>query len=426
MTRTLAVLALVVVVSAAWLLVVSERRSWRPSLTDALLIAVVLRVAMFVIAKDTAPFDLANDFRTAGENVLQHQDPTLNARPRGWNYLPPYGFVLAVSVAIEHATGLPWLWVSRFFPIVFDLGVVALVYVLGGKEKGGLRAFQYACTPIAVFVSAVHGQMEPLCLLFALSAFLALRSPSHRRVLAAGVLIGLAISVKTWPVLFLPALLLGVSTWAQRARLLLGAAAVGATLLLTMPLTVGTPVSSLPTIAARILGYSSAGGTWGWSSVVFLVHPYTNESFETSTFWATVDRIGSVVTLVAVAAAIWWWRRAHPLVIAGVSASVFQVTTAGHGAQYLDWPVPFTTLRPTRLQPVLQAGIGLWAWWGYVGQGAGLAPASWGSWPARLWPVSSLLLVVLIVLALPWAQRRAAPPTPAVSAEPVRGAPARN
>lgn len=416
MTPQRGVLALVLVLVASSLLVLSERRHWRPTVTTALLAAAAFRLVMFVIAKDTAPYDLLNDFRIAGENVLHHRDPTLNSRPRGWSYLPTYGFVLAGTVVAEQVTGLPWLWVSRFLPIVFDLGVVASVGALAGRDKGGLRAFQYACTPIAIFVSAVHGQMEPLCLLFALGAFLALRSRAGPRLLLAGVLLGMAVSVKTWPVLFLPALLLGLSTWRDRVRLLLGTAMVGLTLLLTTPLTVGTPVRELPHIAATIVGYSSAGGTWGWSSVLFVLFPYTDESFETSTFWAVVGRVGSIATLLAVAAAIWWWRRARPVVIAGVAASVFQVTTAGHGTQYLLWPVPFTTVEPTRLQPLLQTAIGLWAWWLYLGLWSNLVRLPWGEWPYRLWPVSSLVLVALIVLALPWDRRRteaAAPRLPA-------------
>ena len=405
MTPLLGWLALLLVVVASGLLVLSARGNWRPSLRDALLVAACLRLAMLLLAHDVAPYDLVNDFRIAGENVLAHQDPTLNARPRGWNYLPTYGFLLAGMVATGEITGLPMLWVSRVLPIAFDLGVTALVYVLAGRDKGGLRAFQYACTPIAIFVSAVHGQMEPLCLLFAVGAFVALRRGDGSRAVLAGVLIGLAISVKTWPVLFLPALLLALPSWAARLRLLLAAASVGFVLLLTMPLTVGTPFDELPRVVAAIAGYSPAGGTWGWSSVLFVYFPYDPVSFETSTFWAVVGRIGSVAALFAAAVAVWWWRRADPVVVAGASSSAFLVTTAGFGAQYLVWPVPFTTVTATRLQPVLQASIGVWAWFGYVALGGGLVPSSWGVWPGRLWQVGSLALVVLIVAALPWQQR---------------------
>jgi hypothetical protein len=405
MSWSLALSALTLVVVAGGLLVVSERLGWRPSLTTALLVALVLRLAMFAIAWDRVlPYDLMLDFRVAGENVLEHQDLMLNARERGWNYLPTYGFVMAGAVSVQELTGLPWVVVARIPAIGFDLGVVAVVHALADKEKAGLRALQYACTPIAVLVSAVHGQMEPLCLLLALGAFLALRS--RPRVVLAGVLIGLAISVKTWPALFLPALLLALPGWAARARMLAGAAAVGLVLLLTQPLTVGSPVRQLPATVARILSYHAPGGSWGWSSVVYAYSPYTAENYEDSTLWGIVGQVGSLLTLLAIVAAIWWWRRADPLVVAGVTASTFQIATAGHGAQYLTWPAPFMVLRPTRLVPLLQFGIGIWAWCAYFFAGGGLVPAEWSSWFVYAWQMSSLLLVVLFVLALPWRQRR--------------------
>ena len=348
MSWSVALSALALVALGGGLLVVSERRGWRPSLATALLVALALRLAMYALAWDRVqPYDLMLDFRVAGENVLQHQDLMLNSRERGWNYLPTYGFVMAIAVYVQELTGLPWVAVARIPAIVFDLGVVAMVYALADKQKAGLRAFQYACIPIAVLVSAVHGQMESLCLLLALGAFLALRS--HPRAVLAGVLIGLAISVKTWPALFLPALLLALPGWAARARLLAGAAAVGLVLLLTQPLTVGSPVQQLPATVARILSYHAPGGSWGWTSVVYAYSPYTPENYEDSVLWGIVGQVGSMLTLLAVAAAIWWWRRADPLVVAGVAASTFQITTAGHGAQYLTWPMPFLVLRPTRL-----------------------------------------------------------------------------
>jgi len=408
MTGTPALLALAIVAVGGGLLAVSQWRDWRPSLATALLVALVLRLAMCAIVWDgLLPYDVDFDFRVAGENVLEHRDLMLNSRERGWNYLPTYGFVMAGAVAIQELTGLPWVVVARIPAIAADLGVVALVHALADRERAGLRAFQYACTPIAILVSAVLGQMEPTCLLLALGAFLALQSRRGPRVGLAGVLVGLAISVKTWPGLFLPALLLALPGWAARARLLLGAVAVGLVLLLTQPLTVGTPAQQLPATVARILSYHSPGGSWGWSSVVYAYSPYTADNYEDSTLWGVVGRVGSLLTLLAVAAAVWWWRRADPLVVAGVSASAFQITTAGHGAQYLAWPAPFMVLRPTRLVPLLQLGIGVWAWCAYF------VAWTWHSWLVDAWQTSSLLLVVLFVLALPWRQRRRAIATPA-------------
>jgi hypothetical protein len=68
-------------------------------------------------------------------------------------------------------------------------------------------------------------------------------------------------------VAFLPALLLGLSTWRDRVRLLAGTTAVGLTLLLTMPVTVGTPARELPYIVSTIAGAPFAGSEQGAAGV---------------------------------------------------------------------------------------------------------------------------------------------------------------
>ena len=39
-------------------------------------------------------------------------------------------------------------------------------------ERAALRRFQYACSPLAILVSSVHGQLKQACFLFVLAAFL--------------------------------------------------------------------------------------------------------------------------------------------------------------------------------------------------------------------------------------------------------------
>ena len=78
-----------------------------------------------------------------------------------------------------------------------------LVGTLAGGERAALRRFQYACNPLAILVSSVHGQAEPFCFLFVLAAFaVILRAGPHvsgRRASAAGILLGLGIAAQTWP-----------------------------------------------------------------------------------------------------------------------------------------------------------------------------------------------------------------------------------
>ncbi|KAB2344057.1 glycosyltransferase family 87 protein [Actinomadura rudentiformis] len=391
----------------AALLLVGWRRGWGPSLKITLLVALGLRVLMLLVAGDFKPYDLNIDFHRAGVNALEHRDPILNAPQTGWNYLPTYALFLAGNVFVERQFDVPWMVVSRIGPILFDLGVVALVGLLAAPSFRSTARFLYAVNPLTVLVSAVHGQMEPLCLLFALGAFvLILRGEraalTTRRVLLAGMLIALAISVKTWPALFLPALLIALPTWRHRVQLVGAMGGVLVALFVTMPLTVGTPVSKLPDVMSVMLGYHPVVGTFGWSSVLLWLNPVPKAELLHDPFTQTIGTIGTVLTLAAISAAVWWWRRAHPVDIAMVSASAFQVATASHGVQYLEWAMPYATARPARWTWLMSIVISLYAGAGY------LVMTLLRNWNdiAPYYYMSGLIVVAAIVIALPWARRQ--------------------
>src|SRR6201992_4518340 len=91
------------------LMVVSQRRGWRPSLLTALVLAAVLRGGMLFLAWHMRPYDLYEDFWNAGLATLHHQDPVLTRiRPQGWASLPTYTFPLAAAAwTVIH---LHWSW----------------------------------------------------------------------------------------------------------------------------------------------------------------------------------------------------------------------------------------------------------------------------------------------------------------------------
>ena len=252
--------ALLLLAAGVALMLVAQRCDWRPSLAVALYTAVVLRLVMLALAWRIQPYDLVHDFQTAGLDVLHHKDPILNNRQNGWGSLPVYAFVLAGAAWTTLHLHVSWLVIARIPAILADLGVVVLVDIIAGAggERAALRRFQYACNPLAILVSSVHGQLEPACFLFALGAFaIVLRAGpqvSGRLAAAAGILLGLAIATQTWPAVVGPALLLALPSWRRRAQFAAGAAGVGAVLFASLPLTVGTPAARLPYIAGHIAG----------------------------------------------------------------------------------------------------------------------------------------------------------------------------
>jgi hypothetical protein len=410
--------ALLLLVVGVVLMVLAERRDWRPSLALAVFVALVLRLAMLGLAWRTLPYDLVYDFKAAGMDVLHHQDPILNNRQNGWGALPVYAFVLAGAYWGTLHLHISWLILARAPAILCDLGVVVLVGVLAGAsgERAALRRFQYACCPLAILVSSAHGQAEPFCFLFALGAFaVILRAGpriSGRLATAAGVLLGLAISAQTWPAVFAPALLLALPTWRRRAQFTAGAAAILALLFVTLPLTVGTPVSKLPFIAAQFFETRPSFGNWGWSGLWLAVHPTTLPVWQ-DPLWLNAGSIGTKAAIVGALLAVWWWRRGHPLDIATVTTTTLLALTPSFGNQYLLWQAPSAMARPSRLSIPLQIILGAFAAIFYL-------PMNMLNW--QIWVMAndimmliSIFVIAFMVAAMPWQRRRWQPPVATAS-----------
>jgi Glycosyltransferase family 87 len=403
------------------LAMIAQRRSWRPSLLIALGTAVALRVAVLVLAHRIQPYDLVNDFWAAGIATLHHRDPTLNNRTNGWASLPTYTFVLAGAAWTVVHLHWSWLVVARIPALLCDLGVVVVVGALvtasgGSAEQAALRRFQYACNPVAILVSSVHGQLEPACLLLAFSAMVVvLRGGpgiSGRRAVAGGVLLGLAISTQTWPVLFGPALLIALPSWRRRLQAVAGGAVVGAVIFATMPLTVGTPLDKMSYLFKHMTSNQPTIGTWNWAGV-WVTQYHTALPVWSDPLWIHVAKIGTKVGLAAALLAVFWWRRGHPLDVATATTTALIVVTPAFGNQYLLWPVPSALARPTRWTNALQIVLGCYAAIFYLPMNM-LVGRVWQDVDNGMMFVS-LGVAVCMLLALPWHRRvwdRSQPPPP--------------
>jgi len=404
------------------LMLIAQRRDWRPSLALAIYIALVLRLAMLALTWRTQPYDLANDFQTAGWDVLHHQDPIINTRQNGWGSLPPYAFMLAAAYWASVHLHINWLIIARIPAILSDLGVVVLVGVVAraAGERAALRRFQYACCPLAIVVSGIHGQAEPFCFLFCLAAFaVILRAGpqiSGRRAAAAGVLFGLGVAAQTWPVVFGPALFLAVPAWRRRAQFTAGAAGILALLFVSLPLTVGTPVARLPYIATQFFETRPSFGTWGWGGLWLSMHP-TKLPVWQDPLWLTAGAVGTKVAIACALLAVWWWRRAHPLDIATATTTTLVALTPSFGTQYLLWQAPSAIARPARLSIALQIVLGVYAAMFYLPMQM-LTHDNWMMANALMMLIS-LFVIAVMIAALPWQRRRWQPP--AAAARPDRG-----
>jgi len=405
------VLALVLLAVAVTLMLVAQRRNWRPSLIVALAVAAVLRVATLALTYKVQPYDLANDFWISGYATLHHHDPILTNRANGWGSLPTYTFVLAAAVWTCYHLHFSWLVIARVPALLCDLGVVAvvgrLVTAAGGTgDQAKLRRFQYACSPVAILVSSVHGQLEPACLLLAFAAMtVVLRGGagiSGRRAVAGGVLLGFAISTQSWPVLFGPALLIALPSWRRRLQAVAGGAAVGAVIFATMPFTVGTPWNQMSYLFKHMISNQPTIGTFGWAGV-WVTQYHTVHPVWWDPLWLDVAKIGTKAALVLALLAVFWWRRAHPLDIATVTTTTLIVASPAFGNQYLQWPVPSSLSWPSRLTLPLQVVVGAYAAVFYLPLNL-LTGTSWQDADNAMMFVS-LGVAAFMVIALPWRRR---------------------
>jgi hypothetical protein len=402
-------------VSGTALFLVAQWRGWRPSLRTALAVGIILRVAVWALAAVNAwqPFDFADDFSAAAIAVLHHHDPLLTGRTGGWHFLPPMAFVFAGELWFCHAVHLPWQLVGRLAPVVADVLLIPLVGALArdhgrdrGRDRSRLRSFQYACNPLSIMICAIHGQVEPEMLALGVAAFVVARRfrdrAADRRASGArgpGILLGTSIAMGTWSLLLLPGLLKTLPGRARRIHAAAWAVFVPAAVLLTSPLTVGTPVDKLPSVVSTLIAAQPLVGDWGWT--VIATHGHQEMS-------AALTRPGMLILIAALIAVGYLWRRAHPIDLTMALLITFLIFSPRFGDQYLMWALPFLIARKTRFgtQAVLVAS----AW---VGAGElYLGPLSWSAWQhAHIWwAYGSLIVVGSLFLALVGIRRREAEP----------------
>jgi Glycosyltransferase family 87 len=251
-------LAVMVAVVALGLLtgMVGDARGSAPPLAVTLGVALGLRLLVVAIAFHRTPVDVAVWFRDTGVAVLHHQDPLLVLPRYEWNFLPAMPYVYA----LELSTGLPWELASKICPVLADLVTTVLVGSLAAPERAARVRWQYAVHPLPLLVVAWHGQIEATAVALGLAALWAAR---REKPGVAGLLLGLAAAVKTWPVLFAP----GVLRETPRRRWpLVAATAVLPPLLLlaSMPLLLGSDMRR----SLHVLGsYRGNTGIWGWTGI---------------------------------------------------------------------------------------------------------------------------------------------------------------
>jgi hypothetical protein len=309
----------------------------RRGLLAPVLAALVLR-AVCLWATDRVVVDLLRYEKVAAHLLDVSWNPY--QAPRLYPYPPVWMWVEAGSLWLARATGASFALVVRLPVLAAELGLVALL----GRMAGVRAAWLYALHPVALLVSACHGQFDALALL---AVVLAIRAQSERRFDAGALWLAAAVGLKSFPVLLLPAFLL--ATPGTRARVRFAALA-------TLPVALALLPFALADAAAlrrELFGY---GGVvdFGWIAVVRGLRLLSTGVLlrGEAVHWAAWVTAAKVLFLSAYAGLLaWWWRRGRAPSLAAACLLVllaFLVLYGALSAQYLLWVVPLGVLLPSR------------------------------------------------------------------------------
>lgn len=339
-------------------------REARRALLALLVSGIVMRLA-WIAQTGGLPFDLESFRQVAAALGAHPLDLYGQLNPEGayrWPYPPGYLPWVHLSDALA-GSGLMSFRAAVVLPaVVADAAIAWLVQAglgrAGASERTRLLgAAAVVLGPSFALVSGFHGQIDSVAILPAVAALLVWERGGSRRALAAGLLIGVGVSIKTVPGLVLLALLPSVRS-RREALALVGAAAA-------LPLAALAPFLIADAAGvARALGY---GGIPGQGGLTMLADPNLARHFvanepgvEPNGLAAFLSDHGSMLTGVALIAAATFAvrRRMGPRESAVLLWLTFYVLGTGFAFQYAVWGLPFLLLAARlRWAVALQAAL---------------------------------------------------------------------
>jgi Dolichyl-phosphate-mannose-protein mannosyltransferase len=305
------------------------------------------RRSLLALALAVAVVKLIVAYRTAGTNDVVHWtefvagvhrlgplDVYTGRYSAVYNHPPLIGWWLAgVDRLSSH---VPWLTVRflvRVPAVLADVLCTVLIFELlrvrRSLREATVAGALVACSPVLFVISGFHGNTDPVFVLLTLAGAWLLAD--RRMPAAAGVAIGLAVSVKLVPVVAVPVLL--VAAWRGRyglLRLVVGAGAV------VVVLWVPVLVRHWRLFLTDVVGYQgtgSAASPWG---LVPIAHRLGLSRHQVAFLYGPGRVLILVVCCAIPVLAIWRRPAALPYGVALALVLTWLLSPA-FGTQYFAW-----------------------------------------------------------------------------------------
>lgn len=330
-------------------------RSHRPWLVWSAIAALLTLALKLWLASTTIGTNDVPTWERFATTAQQFGGAELYRREVLFNHPPFMVHVLQLLVSLTHRTGLPLPFWLRLPAILADLATVVLVWkILPPRldQHGRLAALLLlAGAPPLIMISGFHGNTDPAMICFVVLAIYLI--DQRISVVGAGVALGIALSLKIVPLIFIPAIVFSLSTW--RARLSLCVAVVATWCIGAMPYLLQVP----RLILRQVFAYSGNYGQWGISRLFVLRAAKANPGAT----WAELEHgayadLGRLLILVSIVAAVAWMnrptgRKPALFVQCGLVAFLFLALSPAFGVQYLAWLMPWVVALGFRATLVL-------------------------------------------------------------------------
>ncbi len=344
-------------------------RTWPTSrlILTAVGLCLILRVPAAFLVYGTS--DVTNIFALPGalfNGELLHFYSRLPS-----NYSPFIPWLLWPFRFLSGAAGLPFWGMIKVPSIISDCVITAIIFsavlrLKSDRVSAFKAALLYAANPVSFFVTSVHGQLDPMVIMFCLAAWYYFEfAQDARDKTFSALFLGAAIAAKNYPIILLPFFLFREKTLKDRFHYLA---------LSLLPIT----AFSLPYFLAApglflksVLGYAPKFGYWGYMLVLTILKKH----FSLSLFqwlYEQGNRFGKYL-LLALLAVYYQCSRGRTRLIDDIIIAFLGLLTftSGFGSQYLIWPVPFALVtraqRPERIYAAYAAFCTLWMGCLYMG-----------------------------------------------------------
>jgi hypothetical protein len=312
---------------------------WLVHLGPVLLVASFIRIVPLFLLPFGANYDVES-FQRVGQTLIQGQEVYSSPLVAGRHpYLPMQLYIIGGAMKASLVTHTPFLWWLKMPNVLADLAITALLYkasLRAGRSNSVAAgvALLYGLNPVALLISAYHGQFDAFTLLLLLLSWHSFQfSPRHYATSA--LWLGLATLNKTWPLLFLPVVWLRLPNWRARCifpLLTLAVPAAGVILYAVLW------QAGLAKVLQRPLTHIGVPGYWGLSAVLNIMQTSIGHG---AAVLAGLLPLSRYVLLAGVLATAWLTRRQSIMNAWTTVLLVVYALTLGFGLQYLVWIIPF-------------------------------------------------------------------------------------